>query len=56
METFRCNSDGRYVVLMPLKNGLQKPDICESRKMAIATQMQLERRFLKNPQLKVEYE
>lgn len=39
-----------------LKIGLQKPDIGESRKMAIATQMQLERRFIKNPLLKIEYE
>lgn len=46
---------GRYVVTLPFKNGMDKPELGESRKRAIATQIQLETRFNKNENLKTEY-
>lgn len=46
---------GRYVVQMPFKNGGAMPELGDSRKCAIATQFQLERRFEKNEKLRIEY-
>lgn len=55
-ETHYRDKEGRYVVKMPFVDGLVKPDIGDSRKIAIACQLQLERRFKKNPKLKSEYQ
>ncbi|XP_055307290.1 uncharacterized protein LOC129571509 [Sitodiplosis mosellana] len=47
--------NGRYCVKMPFKNGKNAPDLGNSRKCAIATFLQLENRFKKNPKLAEEY-
>lgn len=49
------DKNGRYVIKIPFKNGTDKPDLGKSRKLAIATQFQLEKRFLKYPKLESEY-
>lgn len=56
VENFSRNSDGRYVVKMPFTDGKEKPDLGNSRKTAMAFQLQLERRFEKQPGLKDEYQ
>lgn len=48
VETHYRDEEGRYVVQMPFVDGLTKPDVGDSRKIAIACQLQLERRFKKN--------
>lgn len=56
VDTHSRNNDGRYVVRLPFKNGVDSPDLGESRKTAVASLMQLEKRFIKNPNLKKEYQ
>lgn len=55
LETVKRNEEGRFVVTLPFKNRVQHPDLGDSRKCAIATLFQLERRFGKKPQLGKEY-
>lgn len=55
VETVKRNKDGRFVVTLPFKNRIQHPDLGDSRKCAIATLFQLEKRFSKNPKLGEEY-
>lgn len=43
------DENGRYVIEIPFNNGTEKPDSGESPKLTIATQFQLEKRFLKYP-------
>lgn len=47
--------NNRYVVSLPIKNNLIEPVLGDSRKIAIATLLHLEKRFEKNPSLKAEY-
>lgn len=54
-STYKREPDGRFNVTLPLKNNMLSPDLGDSRKCAIATQLQLERRFVRNPKLKSEY-
>lgn len=54
-ETVQRNGEGRFIVTIPFKNCLQQPQLGDSRKCAIASLFQLERRFSKNKQLGEEY-
>lgn len=54
-ETIKRNEDGRFVVTLPFKNQMQQPDLGDSQKCAIANLFQLEKRFVKNPNLQIEY-
>lgn len=47
-ENVQIDKDGKFVVKLPFKNGLQAPILGDSRKKAIATQLSLEKRFKKN--------
>lgn len=49
------NEDGWFVVKLPFKNGMDFPELGESRKKAIATQLSLEKRFQKNEEYKINY-
>lgn len=40
---------------MPFKNGISYPELGDSRRVAVATQLQLEKRFERNPLLGEEY-
>lgn len=53
-HTFR-NDVGQYVVRMPFKGQRESPDLGDSRKCAVATLLQLEKRFKAKPQLAEEY-
>lgn len=54
-QTVTRNENGNFVVTLTFKNCLTQPDLGDSRKCAIATQFQLERRFDRNPKLGEEY-
>lgn len=54
-RTHHRDEDGRYVVSMPFKNGIEKPDLGNSRRTATASLFSIERRFTKNPELKIMY-
>lgn len=49
------NEKGKYVVSIPLKNGLETPDLGDSRRVARAALFSLERRFETKPELKKQY-
>lgn len=53
-NTIKRNAEGRYVVTMPFKNNTP-PNLGESKKCAIATLFQLEKRFKRNPNLFAQY-
>lgn len=55
-KTHTRTASGRYVVSIPFINGIEYPVLGDSRKCAIAHQLQLERRFAKNPQLQIDYQ
>lgn len=55
INTHSRNEEGRYIVALPFKNGINMPELGDSRKTAVATLLQLERRFNKNPNLRNEY-
>lgn len=55
VKTIQRDEEGRFVVTLPLKNRSLYPDLGDSRKCAIATLFQLEKRFAKNPKLGEEY-
>lgn len=55
-ENVSRDASGRYIVGMPFKEGNVLPVLGDSRKVAVATQHQLERRFERKPNLRVEYE
>lgn len=55
LETHTRDENGKYMVLMPFKNGLTEPSLGDSKKKAIATFFQLENRFKKNDLLRNEY-
>lgn len=54
-ENVKRNKNGRFVVTLPFKNEIQQPDLGDSRKCAVASLFQLERRFAKNTKLGDEY-
>lgn len=54
-ETTVRNQDGKLVVPLPFKNGINQPNLGDSRKCAITTQLQLEKRFVRNRNLENEY-
>jgi hypothetical protein len=54
VKTTRRENDGRFVVSMAFKNG-ELPKLGDSKKTAIATLFQLEKRFAKNTNLKMQY-
>lgn len=58
-EHFKKNTvrleNGRYSIKLPFKNGKDKPILGDSRKCAVATLIQLEKRFQRNPKLAEEY-
>lgn len=54
-QTYRRLDNGRYVVKLPFRNNDDVPDIGESRNNAIATLLQLEKRFHKQPELFAQY-
>lgn len=47
--------DGRYVVKIPFKNAIEKPDLGESKRVAFASLLQMEKRFAAKPELKIMY-
>lgn len=49
------SDNGQFIVKLPFKNELDYPVLGNSRKCAIATQLQLEKRFGRNPDLEREY-
>lgn len=53
-KTHKRLASGRYVVKLPFKNA-EMADIGESRNMAIATFLQLEKKFMKQPEFFIEY-
>ena len=55
LKTQRRDDSGRFIIRLPFKNGKEIPELGDSRKMAVATLMKLEKRFEKNPNLKSEY-
>lgn len=55
-STHSRNETGRYVVKHSFVGGIEFPNLGNSRKCAIATQMQLEKRFAKNSKLKADYQ
>lgn len=54
-ENVTRNEDGRFVIKIPFKNGIDKPILGESRKKAIATQLSLEKRFQKDEEYRRNY-
>jgi hypothetical protein len=54
---FKANTsrdlDGRFIIKLPIKN--EKLDICESKNLALKRFYNTERKFAKNPELKLEY-
>lgn len=54
-QTVSRNENGRFIVTLPFKNCMQQPNLGDSRKCAIASLFQLERRFAKNKKLGEEY-
>lgn len=54
-NSVKRNEDGRFVVTLLFKNNMLWPDLGDSRRCAIASFFQLERRFAKNEKLGVEY-
>lgn len=54
-ETVRRDEDGRFIVTLPFKNHMLQPDLGDSRKCAVASLFQMERRFNKNIKLGEEY-
>lgn len=55
IETVKRNKDGKFIVTLPFKNQKPQPDLGNSRKCAIASLFQLERRFEKNKKFGEEY-
>lgn len=55
MKNVRRNEDGRIIVKLPFKSKTDHVDLGDTRKCAIATQFQLEKRFKKDPKLGDEY-
>lgn len=55
VENMRQNEDGRFIVKLPFKNGMETPILGESRKRAIATQLSLEKRFKKKDEYRNNY-
>lgn len=53
-NTHKRTIDGKYVVMMPFKNNIP-PNLGESRKCAVATLFQLEKRFKRNSELFAQY-
>ena len=51
---FRDES-GRFVVKMPFKNALERPDLGDSRRAALASLFSMERRLKTKPDLKIQY-
>lgn len=56
VETTYRNDIGKFVVTLPFKSQSAYPDLGDSRRCAIASQIQLERRFDKNPSLRIKYD
>lgn len=56
IQNVKRESDGKYTVSMPFKNNQSEPILGDSRRVAIATFMQLEKRFAQNTTLKTEYQ
>lgn len=54
VETTTRDSSGRFIVRMPFKKGVE-PVLGDSRKIALATLFQLEKRFKKYPKLREQY-
>lgn len=54
-ENVSRNENSQYVIRIPFKNGLSEPTLGNSRKIALASLFQLEKRFKAKPQLAVEY-
>lgn len=54
-STVQRDQNRKYIVTMPFKNEICEPELGESRKRAVATLLQSERRFLKNPDLLQQY-
>ncbi|XP_055308589.1 uncharacterized protein LOC129572612 [Sitodiplosis mosellana] len=55
VATHKRDEDGRYVVMLPFKGGLEKPDLGDSRRAALASLFSFERRCTSNPELKIQY-
>lgn len=54
-KTHYRNENGNFVVTIPFKNESISPELGDSRKRAISTQFQLEKRFVKHPKLAEDY-
>lgn len=54
IQTHKRDANGKYIVSLPFKNDTE-PALGESRKIAIASLFQLEKRFERQPELKKEY-
>lgn len=54
LKTTKREADGRFVTAIPFKNG-QEPKFGDSKKAALATLFQLEKRFEKYPKVKQQY-
>lgn len=54
VETHKRDINGKYIVKMPFKNNVQ-PNLGNSRKIAVATLLQLEKRFQRQPELYTQY-
>ncbi|XP_055309038.1 uncharacterized protein LOC129572946, partial [Sitodiplosis mosellana] len=53
--THSRDEDGRFVVKMPFKNGMERPDLGDSRRAALASLFSIERRLQSKPELKIQY-
>lgn len=54
-QTHMRDQSGRYIVTIPFKKGVEIPDLGNSRRGAVASLFSMERRFRKDPQLKLMY-
>lgn len=54
-KTVKRDTNGRFIVTLPFKNNMLQPDLGDSRRCAVASLFQLERRFAKNKKLGEEY-
>lgn len=54
-KTIKRDENGRFVVTLPLKNHMLRPDLGDSRRCAVASLFQLARRFARNKRLGEEY-
>ena len=53
--TYRQNEEGNFIVQLPFKKDIDSRTFGDTRNMAVASLLSLERRFLKNKQLQLEY-